>query len=101
MKDEVSTTKRSPEDRKQGLDNYLVRLMAHRNDAAILMRTDHQASIKTGKAPNHILHFLLCIPTIGFWVIVWILISISNKVRTDIVTVDEFGNINTPFGNYF
>ena len=26
---------------------------------------------------NHILHLLLCIPTAGFWVIAWILITIS------------------------
>jgi hypothetical protein len=101
MKPELSTTPRSAEDRKQGLDNYLVKLLAIRNDAVILMRTDHQASIKTGKTPNHILHFLLCIPTLGFWVIIWILISMSNKVRTDLVSVDEFGNIHTPYGNYF
>ena len=101
MKPELSTTPRSAEDRKQGLDNYLVKLLAIRNDAVILMRTDHQASIKTGKAPNHILHFLLCIPTLGFWVIIWILIAMSNKVTTGLVSVDEFGNIHTPYGNYF
>lgn len=101
MKDEVSTTKRSAEERKQGLDNYLVKLLARQSDAVILMRTDHQATIKSGKAPNHILHFLLCIPTIGFWVIVWILISLSNKVETNMVSIDEFGNIHTPFGHYF
>jgi len=26
---------------------------------------------------NHILHFLLCIPTFGFWLIAWVLITIS------------------------
>ena len=26
---------------------------------------------------NHILHLLLCIPTAGFWIIAWILITIS------------------------
>lgn len=26
---------------------------------------------------NHILHLLLCVPTAGFWIIAWILITIS------------------------
>jgi hypothetical protein len=27
--------------------------------------------------PNHVLHFLLCIPTFGVWLIVWILVAAS------------------------
>lgn len=101
MKEELSTTPRSAEDRKQGLDHYLVKLLAIHSDAQILIRTDHEATVRSGKRPNHILHFLLCIPTFGFWVIIWILISLTNKVKTGAVSIDEFGNIHTPFGGYF
>jgi hypothetical protein len=38
---------------------------------------------------------------LGFWVIMWVLIAMSNKVKTGLVSVDEFGNIHTPYGNYF
>lgn len=34
-------------------------------------------SIIKSKKVNHILHLLLCVPTFGLWVIIWILISIT------------------------
>ena len=39
-------------------------------------RTDHQAVIVKGHRPNHILHLILTIITLGMWAIVWILLSI-------------------------
>jgi len=35
-----------------------------------------QIKIKATKV-NHILHLLLCIPTVGFWIIIWILVTVS------------------------
>lgn len=35
------------------------------------------------KATNHILHLLLCIPTFGFWLIVWFVVAISNSNHND------------------
>lgn len=37
----------------------------------------HLQSKITSTKVNHILHLLLCIPTAGFWIIAWILITIS------------------------
>ena len=38
----------------------------------------------TSTKVNHILHLLLCIPTAGFWIIAWILITISaSSERSD------------------
>lgn len=31
------------------------------------------------KTTNHVLHLLLCIPTFGLWLIVWLLIAGSNS----------------------
>lgn len=31
------------------------------------------------KTTNHVLHLLLCIPTLGLWLIVWLLIAGSNS----------------------
>lgn len=31
------------------------------------------------KTTNHILHLLLCIPTFGLWIIVWLLVAGSNS----------------------
>jgi len=33
------------------------------------------------KKTNHVLHLLLCIPTIGFWVIPWLIIASSNSAH--------------------
>jgi hypothetical protein len=30
------------------------------------------------KKTNHVLHLLLCIPTLGFWAIVWIIVASVN-----------------------
>jgi len=30
------------------------------------------------KRTSHLLHLILCIPTVGFWAIMWILIAASN-----------------------
>lgn len=34
------------------------------------------------KKTNHILHFLLCFPTAGFWIIVWILVILANSFES-------------------
>lgn len=31
------------------------------------------------KTTNHVLHLLLCIPTFGLWLIVWLLVAGSNS----------------------
>ena len=35
-----------------------------------------------GQKVNHILHLLLCIPTVGFWAIIWVLVVISSSMET-------------------
>ena len=41
--------------------------------ALIAKRSDHKTS--------HILHLFLCIPTVGFWIPVWILVALSNAIE--------------------
>lgn len=33
------------------------------------------------KKTNHIFHFLMCIPTVGLWVIVWLICGFSNTIE--------------------
>lgn len=54
-------------------------------------QSDFQATFIRGHRPNHVLHLLLTIVTLGLWVIVWILVSISSKEVRTVVTVDEYG----------
>ena len=40
-------------------------------------RTDTRATVVKGKRPNHVLHLLLTVFTLGVWAIVWIILSIT------------------------
>ncbi|MHC0444175.1 hypothetical protein ACWA1F_02130 [Flavobacterium sp. 3-218] len=49
---------------------------------------------KEKKAVNHTFHFFLSIITLGFWLIVWIYLTITFSRKKDIlVAVDEDGNL--------
>jgi hypothetical protein len=44
-----------------------------------------RSQMKSQHNTNHILHLLLCIPTAGFWVIVWALIVLRNwRLRSEV-----------------
>ena len=88
-----STTPKTESERKNLLNNHIARVFSYSRDAQTLLHTDFAATIKFGKPINHILHLLLCIPTFGFWLIVWIFIGITHKEKTRMYTVDDFGNI--------
>jgi hypothetical protein len=45
-----------------------------------------------GHRPNHLLHFLVGIFTLGLWWIVWFFIAIFGGEKRQMVSVDEFGN---------
>jgi Na+-transporting NADH:ubiquinone oxidoreductase subunit NqrC len=54
-------------------------------------RSDYQAVFSKGKRPNHILHLLLTIFTLGLWGIVWIFLAITSHQKRQVVSVDEYG----------
>jgi len=37
------------------------------------------------RKPNHVLHLLLTIITVGLWGLVWIFVSITGQAKTEIV----------------
>jgi hypothetical protein len=55
-------------------------------------QADYQAILVRGHRPNHVLHLILTLVTLGIWAIVWILVAIFQKERRTIIRVDEFGN---------
>ena len=55
---------------------------------------DFQVVMVKGKRPNHLLHVILSVITAGLWIIVWILIAVGGGEKRQILTVDEFGNVN-------
>ena len=58
-------------------------------------QTGSSAVIVRGGRVNHILHLLLTLLTIGFWVIVWLIISAAGGERRRIINADAYGNVST------
>jgi Na+-transporting NADH:ubiquinone oxidoreductase subunit NqrC len=56
-------------------------------------QTDYQAVISKKKKPNHLLHLLLTIFTLGAWGIIWIYLAVTAKTARQTITVDAAGQI--------
>ena len=56
-------------------------------------RSDFQALLVRGKPVNHILHLLLCFPTLGFWLFVWLLLVLVGGEKRQVITVDRSGAV--------
>lgn len=67
---------------------------ASRSGWRVESQSDYQAVIVKGKRPNHILHLLLTIFTLGLWAIVWIVLAIASHERRKVLSVDESGNVS-------
>ena len=44
-----------------------------------------------GKPVNHILHLILSLVTVGFWLIIWVALVIFGGEKREIVEVDAWG----------
>lgn len=64
-------------------------------DARVESQTDTQFVIVYGRRPNHLLHFLVGLFTLGLWWFVWLIIAIGTREVRRIVTVDEYGRLTT------
>jgi hypothetical protein len=62
-------------------------------------RGQYQAVVVKGSKPNHILHLILSIVTLGLWIPVWILITIFSSVKRDTLTVDATGVVRNGRGD--
>lgn len=50
-------------------------------------QTETMATLVKGKRPNHVLHLLLSVFTVGFWVPVWIIVAVLGGEKRKTVTV--------------
>jgi hypothetical protein len=64
-------------------------------DARIESQSDSQAVVVFGRTPNHILHFLIGLFTLGVWWIVWLIIALTHRERKRVITVNEHGAIES------
>lgn len=56
-------------------------------------RTSTSAIVTTGKPVNHILHLLITVLLVGFWLPVWIIMAVNGGEKRTTVSVDENGNV--------
>ena len=45
------------------------------------MNTNQLLAKRADHKTSHILHLLLCIPTIGLWIPVWFLVAVSHRIE--------------------
>jgi hypothetical protein len=83
-------TAKSVEERKAALAQAVAEQIAQ--GYRVESQSDFQAVVVKGKRPNHLLHLILSLITLGVWLIVWITLSLTMHVHRRIVEVNEFAN---------
>lgn len=71
--------------RPQGSQNpRVVKLIA---DGYTIQSEDEHTVVmyRPRRRPNHVLHLILTILTVGLWGLVWILVSVTGQAKTEIV----------------
>ncbi len=89
---ELSTTIRTDPEKKAILEKRIVFEVAR--GARLTYKGEFEAVFEIGKRPNHILHLLLSIVTVGIWLLVWLIISMGSGVQSYKISIDKFGNIH-------
>lgn len=54
-------------------------------------QNDYQAVIVRGRRPNHVLHLILSLLTLGCWLLVWIPLTIWGHEKRATISVDSGG----------
>jgi hypothetical protein len=88
----VSTTQRSPEERRAILAQQLQQ--AATRQLRVESSTEYQAVLVEGKPINHTLHAILTIFTCLVWGIVWAILAATGGEKRHQLIVDEFGNVH-------
>jgi len=89
---DVTVSKKSPEERKE----LLARAVANeiRQGWRVESQTDYQAVIVRGQRPNHMLHLILTLVTLGLWGLVWIAVVALGGEKRGVIDIDAYGNTN-------
>ena len=89
-----STTPRSDSERKDLLQNHIVKRASI--GWKVEAQSEFSATLSQGIKTAHVLHFILSLFTLGFWTIIWIILVLNrlNKRRLQFLKIDKFGNIH-------
>jgi hypothetical protein len=86
----VQSGRKSSEERKELLARTVTGQLA--SGARIESQSDYNAVVVRGKPVNHVLHLIISLVTLSFWIPVWIILAIVGGEKRSMVTVDEYGN---------
>ncbi len=74
---------------------YLEHLIAHYTTprTRVVSKTETSAIlVEEAEKPNHILHLLMCLVTVGLWIFVWLLmVGTSKAASTRTINIDDQG----------
>jgi hypothetical protein len=87
----MAVQQKTLEERKAILAQQIQQAVAR--GARVESQSDTMAVVIYGKPVNHLLHFIISLVTVGFWVIVWIVLAIAGGEKRQMITIDEFGNV--------
>jgi len=85
-------TVKTPDQRRQLLAQALATSLAKPGPRRVETQSDFSAIVVVGKPPNHVLHLLLSVFTVGVWLIVWLIVAASGGEKRFMIAVDEWGN---------
>lgn len=54
---------------------------------------DEMAVLVRGQRPNHVLHLLLSVVTLGLWLVVWAVLGITRREHRATLSVQEDGTV--------
>ena len=83
---------KTPEERKALLALEVSRAVAR--GARVESQSDYQAVVVYGRRVNHLLHAILSILMLGFWLIVWVLLAVTGGEKRQLIEVDGYGNVS-------
>lgn len=86
---QAELVKISPEKRTELLDGALIYFA--KGGWRVESRSEFQATLAKGKPTTHVLHLLLTILTLGWWLIMWLVLGIGGGVKRKVITITEYG----------
>lgn len=88
----IDSATKTDDERKAILANAVAGQV--RGGWSVQSQTDFQAVLVKGHRPNHLLHLILTILTLGLWLIVWVAVTLAGGEKHRVVSVDAYGNVN-------
>jgi hypothetical protein len=89
----------TPDQRRRALDRAVADMVGGPAQGwRVESRTEYQAVLVSGHRTNHLLHLVLTLATCGLWAIVWAILGVTNQEKRDVITADEYEQIEHRYG---